>query len=40
MYAVYGLSVFVVSVVGHGTGVDHADVGFFALFGTGMTLLE
>jgi hypothetical protein len=40
MYSVYGLSIFVISIVGHGAGVDHADVSFFALFSTGMTLLE
>ena len=40
MYAMYGLSVFVVCVVGYGAGVDDADVGFFTLFGTGMPSLE
>jgi hypothetical protein len=40
VYSVYGLSIFVVGIVGDGTGVDDADVGFFALFGAGMTTLE
>jgi hypothetical protein len=40
MYTMYGLSVFVVGVVGHGAGVDHADICFFALFSTDMTLLK
>jgi hypothetical protein len=40
VYSVYGLSIFVVGVVGYGAGIDDADVGFFALFGAGVATLE
>ena len=40
MNAMYGLSVFMVCVVGYGAGVDDADVCFFSLFSTGMTSVE